>query len=69
MLSTPPLQAPLFWQICVLGWIGGLLSLLYPLPVLTGLGFYFSRMNACPALLFRLALRKDPLLAHGGLPV
>jgi len=26
--SAPPLQAPLFWQICTLGWLGGLLSLL-----------------------------------------
>ena len=39
MLSTaPPLQAPLFWQICVLGWLGGVFSLLYPLPALAGLG-------------------------------
>ena len=36
--SAPQLQAPLFWQICTLGWLGGLLSLLYPLPALTGLG-------------------------------
>ena len=36
--SAPPLQAPLFWQICTLGWLGGLLSLLYLLPALTGLG-------------------------------
>ncbi|MDR2695026.1 MAG: ComEC/Rec2 family competence protein [Deltaproteobacteria bacterium] len=36
--SAPPLQAPLFRQICVFGWLGGLLSLLYPLPALAGLG-------------------------------
>ena len=35
--SAPPLQAPLFWQHCVLGWLGGLLTLLYPLPALAGL--------------------------------
>ncbi|MCL1986069.1 MAG: ComEC/Rec2 family competence protein [Betaproteobacteria bacterium] len=35
--SAPSLQAPLFWQLCVLGWLGGLLSLLYPLPALAGL--------------------------------
>ena len=36
--AAPPLQAPLFWQICVFGWLGGLLTLLYPLPALAGLG-------------------------------
>ena len=36
--AAPPLQAPLFWQLCVLGWLGGLFTLLYPLPALTGLG-------------------------------
>jgi competence protein ComEC len=39
--SAPPLQAPLFWQVCTLGWIGGLLSLLYPLPALAGLTILF----------------------------
>lgn len=64
-MRHPPLQAPLFWQVCLVFWIGGVLSAVWPLPGLCCLALLCwldTRLHHWPRLLLAVGLALTALL-------